>query len=1202
MTTIAILRDGTPIRIHLFDNPIFDVDGFLVQFTHSGVEPEIYRYYQHSEFKVSDRKNSDLSGYYNETIFKNYIQNIEPVPVLRDTLIKYNFEKVLATENEEITVTTIDFNEPYEYFYNSKEYTFNLKRSPDQKRVANYLQPIMENLKIIDYKINVDGVNGITTLNNQSATPGGAFYRKNFGDFVNSWTISDIQKSEFKKLMSLIVFEIRQIVRDIIPIIAANTHLFDKESDVANGIIDYNDITNGLTDIEKLLFDIKRGWGYYYDTPLEDYPRPLKDDFDAQFTTFSILEDYYDYYTSLINFYNKCYSIKGLSYYPSDKKFQYLLEILSPSALGVLPYSYIINAIKGLLSRKLDEDDQRFLVRLVISIKETHANDFLDFLLEDNEQQTNFQTIYESLTDARLERYSFVNWFVDEQPNRKYFAFALFELWKVSKYNLNYIRPGIVVPDVFPNFKGIDPENYFYINKNEYNEKNWLTFIPSSTELITTTAQYFESSLVEKKIAINKISKTDINIEHGGYHDRNVAAFGSFHLYQQISFSGFKANLDLAIPTTATVPAFLFHFIQEYDELADFDAAVSLAINLTVDVLLAYFAGGANVLADLQYLKYTTKIGQALTGGLEASEAVVVWRGLEVGSEVFTLTAGSLTQINTYLITTENDADKRKILEGYQNILLSLLFIGAGASLTARAHAAREAERVLDLIDVLPSGVAHGLTTDMMNLLTTLKGEKTVAISTFGNRLNTLDLGGATNTIFSKYNTVFTDAQKMKFWNDFQHIEDPAFWKLLNSGKGVDNVLNGKYIDNWISLSERGLVEAKFTDYICVQRRTDGLIRFVDESTIKPVLGTLSYERKLTFLDTFGDIDTTNFAKFVDEPKLVAYWERYYDDLILRPNFVSLSNTKKIKWLEKYGDLPADLYNQYLKTNPDAILSWSKYSDEADLLAELNKYTKEEQLIFFKDYPHTNIVDFNKFKTDPTLLVIERNYIKKYIDIFNAGYITNTDVVEVFAVYGDHGKKLFLKVEEEWLKTINDATSNKNLDDITLKSGFSHKDYPELIILRDNISKKQMKNFFKNPKDINKNPILDVNGNPVSWSRDNMLDIEKIKAVYANFDTHSIHPWLEKRITIHIEKRLSNKWKINPESIKNTGHIPGTHAEIRALNELLWKLQNEKGLLITDDIVNNILGYNKNYIKKKIMPRCGDCFFISKEFRMIMSN
>lgn len=303
MTTIAILRDGTPVRIHLFDDPIFDVDGFLVGFTFPGTTPVIYRYRQHSEFKAEDRKKNNLSGYYNEAIFSKYVQNTESVPTI-NLLVKYNFKNILATEGEEITVSTVDLQAPFDYFYNYKNYTFNLQSTSDKKGVKNYLKPIFEDLKLVDSKINTDGINGVITLNNQSDTPGGKFYKKNFGDFVNTWTISDIHKSNIKKVMSLIIFTIRKINKDIIPIIATNTHFFDKEMKVADGIIDYNDTTNGFTDLEKLLFEIKKNWGYYYD-PRDATVFPLRENFDAVFSSLSTYYDYYLYYNGLVNFYNR---------------------------------------------------------------------------------------------------------------------------------------------------------------------------------------------------------------------------------------------------------------------------------------------------------------------------------------------------------------------------------------------------------------------------------------------------------------------------------------------------------------------------------------------------------------------------------------------------------------------------------------------------------------------------------------------------------------------------------------------------------------------------------------------------------------------------------------------------------------------------------------------------------------------------------
>jgi len=937
-TTLAILKDGTPIRIHLFENPAFDVDGFLIQFTKPGTQPEIYRYHQHSEFKGEDRKKPDLTGYYNESLFLKYIQNTEPVPTL-DKLIKHDFKNNLAFEGEEITVSTIDFDSPYDYFYNTKNYTFNLQLSPDKRGVANYRKLIMENYRIVDSKINTDGHIPVIVLNNQSATPGGYFFKKNLGDFINNWAISEIQKSTFKRIMSLIVFKIREINRDIIPIIATNTHFFDKEFNVANGIKDYND----FTDLEKLLFNFKRTWGYYYDTPINGLPRPHKDDFEALFSIPSTYEDYYSYYSSLENFYQICYKTKNLSYYPADDKIEYLLKILSPSALAVIPYNLIIKAIKAYFPLKLSQEDQRVLVKLVISITPSHANEFLDFLLEkENGAETNFQVIYDTLTDARLERYPFVNWFVDEQTNRKYFAFAIYELWKVSKYNLDYIRPGIVIPNPWPNFKGIDPENYFYINSQEFNKKNFLTFIPSSDQQIVTSQQRFESSINDKKIDITKIYKQNTYAGAFSQHKIGSEYFGSFHLYQQISFCGYESNLDLRIPKSATLPAFLFHFIEEYDRLVDFDAGVALAANLTVDALLIYFTGGTSILKDLQYLKYTTKIGRALAGGIESTEAIEIWRGFRGASDIFTLTAGSLTQINHYLITTENNEEKRKILEGCQKIFISLTFLGVGLSLTAQAHAVREAGKVLDLIEALPPGVAHGLAPEMINLLTTLKGSKEVTLSLFGNKLNTLDLGDATNYIFLKYNSVFTDAQRLKFMTDFQHIDDLAFWRLLNNGRNASGIRDGKYLDNWISLSERGLEEAKFTIYICNQTRTDVLIRFTDQSTLKPVINPLSFERKIAFLNTFANVDPVNFAKFVGDPTLVKKWFRYYDDLVFQPEFKALGETGMLKFAERYGNISDDAFRN-LK------LQWHK----------INLNDKFKRLVEFPDATD-NMLYFNK--------------------------------------------------------------------------------------------------------------------------------------------------------------------------------------------------------------------------------------------------
>ncbi|MCB9225917.1 MAG: hypothetical protein H6578_01930 [Chitinophagales bacterium] len=71
-----------------------------------------------------------------------------------------------------------------------------------------------------------------------------------------------------------------------------------------------------------------------------------------------------------------------------------------------------------------------------------------------------------------------------------------------------------------------------------------------------------------------------------------------------------------------------------------------------------------------------------------------------------------------------------------------------------------------------------------------------------------------------------------------------------------------------------------------------------------------------------------------------------------------------------------------------------------------------------------------------------------------------------------------------------------------------------------------------------------------------------------------------------------------------TGGLSGTHAEVRALNELLFELER-KGEVITDVTLTEILGYNKQFLgksKTQVMPRCADCFYLTELVRMISLN
>jgi len=85
-----------------------------------------------------------------------------------------------------------------------------------------------------------------------------------------------------------------------------------------------------------------------------------------------------------------------------------------------------------------------------------------------------------------------------------------------------------------------------------------------------------------------------------------------------------------------------------------------------------------------------------------------------------------------------------------------------------------------------------------------------------------------------------------------------------------------------------------------------------------------------------------------------------------------------------------------------------------------------------------------------------------------------------------------------------------------------------------------------------------------------------------------------------VEKSLN---VMDDKYIKFAGGIPGTHAELRALNELLHKLQ-ANGKIIDDNLLKDIKGFQLKFDENGslLMPRCGDCHYIEHGVEVILNN
>ncbi|WP_293308168.1 hypothetical protein [Pedobacter sp. UBA5917] len=879
---IVILKDGTPVRFDdTFTNKSFDgITGFLLEFDFLLIR---FRHYQKDDFKISDQEKwTQLDGYYKETDYQNYM--LKNSSKKYESLLKFDFSKLTAVSGDIVNVDVLYLDEPYDYYFKNATYRFSVQNTIDNLGIKNYRKPIYQNVTLIGYEIDIPN-NLLPHI--QEKTPKNLatryFYEANFGDFVGNWQVFSSTKRNLKKIVTQICFRISSIVRDIFPYIT-DLSIVDANADLRK------DEFSGLNDYNIIIFELKKSWGYYY-LPNSDPLYINRQKIEPTFSGESNYDEYLKYYEGLTNFYFNVYKIRSnFITLSDDRRFNYLLGMISPAALVIIP----LKVIKKCLSyysktKELDESSQRFIIHIISSIikrsERADIDDFLLFLLnKENGEGTNFEILYGLLTDGRIERIPYINMIFDEYTNKKYFAYAIYELWKVSKFNWDYFPP-----EITPIPGQIYDGNFFVKSHDEFNTNNIFEF--SSVDNVESNLPFntkvtFKSYFKNNKLNIYKTTRVLKYYSTGSgitplADDSVLEEFGLFHLYQPITLIGYKPNLDLAfvVPQRGTIPAFLFHFAEEYKKIAEFDALISLSVDLTVNILLAYFGGGSSLLKNLNYLRYT-KLGAAIIGeGVIATEAVVIWRNAEGTANIITLSVAELMSVNQYLTTTTTDDLEQKYLIRIQQLFLVLLIIGIGGTLYTRARATEAATRILDDIALLGTA-AHGVPESILQILRSLKGEATVAKTIFLEDLNRINNRIPITNILFKYEHIFDESTKMRFWLNFRELNDIE-WRRFS--------FSDDYLENWIQLNSRNIDEARFIDFITNQKLVDGIIRYSNEPAFKKILDTFSYHSKVNFLENFSLTTTKNFNRLREYPKVLEKWKTAtgYSKALAEQNFAN---------------------------------------------------------------------------------------------------------------------------------------------------------------------------------------------------------------------------------------------------------------------------------------------------------------------------
>lgn len=907
MEKVVILKNGKAAKLtDAFPKKDFDVSGFLIAFEYQADGSTArYRYYKASEFRKEDERQAQ-GGYYREDKFLLYIQyKSEPyedinatVPSAK-TLVKFfrfDFEPFFAKKDDTVSVDICQFGSPYDFYY--KQSLFEFQVEADGGSTKNYKEPWGEEILVPG---NATQVPHNVDLN---VTPTGFFYKKNFGDLVSSWTATTKEKKGYSRTTTLIAFRIYFIVKDIFPKLLATKDVNDqvvidesltKIYDAARNYLSPAQY-NSLHILERTVLTLMKSWGYFYGPATQGHGggtiitdingNPVTEPGSTTMVNYGVLNpifdgtasyfQYHNYLQIVANFYANMYRIQDVVANKSmDERYLYLVSLLPSSALAALPFETRIEALKLLMKGKLKEEDENLALQIIYSFYQgtNEADPFLDFLLKKEDTvTTNFDILFHKMDDERISNISsIVAFFVPQKPNRRHFCYAVYALWKVSKYNWYYTPPGVI-----PNADGINPQAYFltpegqkyYFDANGKELDGILEF--SNVRSILPNGLH-AVDIVDFK-AMKKLSGEKVNIVKANIHEHqddgsgyNSTGFESkyedmyFHLFQPIVTVGYQSNLDLGVEVPQTeYPAFLFYYYEEFDRIKEMDAAISFALDVVIEVGLFFATGGLGALRHLRHLKYVTKIGRVFSGVSTATETVLVWRGLEAGLEVFTMSSSVCMSYNNYLATVANTPDERAFAEKTSRVFFYLMLVGAGASIISRTRAVRAAE------EVLLDPKFNQLPLDVQDVIQSLKGSKAVTMATFrskfANRANLL----------SKYDTVFTPAMRDAFFRDFGHLDGAhPIWAQLD---------NNAVIDNWKNLFNKNIVDRKIIDFISNQTLVNRIIFYYNELDVRNVLEALPHSVRKEFLLAFGQVDNATLQILKDHAYAIQVWAKHAPD------------------------------------------------------------------------------------------------------------------------------------------------------------------------------------------------------------------------------------------------------------------------------------------------------------------------------------
>ncbi|WP_294266230.1 hypothetical protein [uncultured Chryseobacterium sp.] len=1061
----------------------FDSDGSLVEFT-IGIPASIdntYIFVDKSHYYSASQKKEGKTGYLKlrhfielknspNTIFRkiNTRQNIDSMWF--DSHLEFatdgdifNIEKVLVNED---TIST---------YYTSLKQSFKLNKNYniDYQDASTYPQSIILDENSLNYnKIEKPHINRL-------GFEEGNFFKKNFDPILNSTTIQFASKVVLYRKLIQICFAIYWIRKEVLDTIAVKP-ISEIETAVKNNTIDSQtgqEYNYPLIDrvIGKLLLD----WGYksLADTKLL-VPQPDNDYFyEGYYTVFENLE------IALANFHHNLREKIESGLFPGNSdssndfqsynRIKVLMKILPTSAMSILPYNFrediIDDYIKGYVNNsiKIDYGDPRIptlnkqdpftnndqeqclsIINSFYFVKDDREK-FLIYLLNIRDgKDSNFKILMNMFSAARIMRIAPpIGFFLRQKNYRINYIYAIYKIWQKSKYNFFY----------YPNLNDsidnsvVNASSYFftqegaqYFQMDDKKVTNYTVYFGVTWKSVETTDFYdvvlssYTKRLYSKIEQEGKLVKAEFNdylyenktkpgedtetVSTAQYtHNKKL----EFHLYQPISLKGYQMDPELkpAFPNLHQIPAFIWYYSQDYKDIKEFDAGYNLVLGVAFDVGLFFITGGLGVVSSFRHLRYLTLIGRSFraTQGAGAIYTAFVLEGLGVGAEAVTISSMVCTRYYDFMVATAPTEDLAKHYEDLNKMFFWITLLAAGASLSFRALAVKQAR----LVNSAP--YFSNLPVEIRDAVSTISGTLSSAVTKFRDtRINNLQ------EVTTKFDP-WSDIKKTAFFEDFGNFTDDALIEINN----VD------VVSNWEKLHLENIVERKNLAIIKSNNRTDDLKFFYESIDFKKSMSKKTSSVKITFLDEFRNATTVQKNEFKNNFQLANYWERYRFESNITNKFKNLSFDNKIEILKKFGNVEEKLFDGFRK-NPDKIAEYLSKSTNGKVLLEDYMYfwlthnvdyKRIERLAEYFVHPEKGIVGKIN-KNNKILLFTDPLKKAKAIDYLNSGQNWSLGaVIEVLAE--PHLSKMinsntdvFLGVDIRFMKANNNPVNKRMVQEL----------------------------------------------------------------------------------------------------------------------------------------------------------------------------